>query len=259
MTSVSKPLVESIYHVYEKKLLKDIKNAPLPNHMAIIMDGNRRYAQKFGFTTAEGHARGKDKLEEVLDWCLEVGIKILTVYAFSTENLKREEEEIEELMDLFVKGFNDAAKDKRVHENKIRIKTIGQIDILPKKVQDAIREAEEATKDYSNYFYNIAIVYGSRQEIIHAIKKIAKDAKEGKIKIEDIDEELFSSYLYTREFPDPDLIIRTSGEERISNFLLWQIAYSELYFTDVYWPGFRKIDFLRAIRTYQERKRRFGK
>lgn len=259
MNDVSKSIVNSLYRTYEKKLLKQIKNALVPNHMAIIMDGNRRYAQEFGFTSAEGHAKGKDKLEEVLDWCLEIDIKILTVYAFSTENLKREKEELEELMALFIKGFRDAAKDKRVHENKIRIRTIGQVEILPKEVQDAINYAEESTKNHDNYFYNIAIAYGSREEIIQAIQKIALDAKEDKIKIEDINEKLFSSYLYTSDFPDPDLIIRTSGEERISNFLLWQIAYSELYFTDVYWPGFRKIDFLRAIRSYQERKRRFGK
>ena len=259
MTNVSKTVVKSIYRTYEKKLLKQIKKSPVPHHMAIIMDGNRRYAQALGFSHAEGHAKGKDKLEELLDWCLEINIKILTVYAFSSENIKREDDELNELMNLFVAGFKDAAKDKRVHENKIRIQTIGQTDILPTEVQDAIKFAEDKTKEYNNYYYNIAIAYGSREEIIQAIRKIAKDAKEEKIKIDDINEKLFSTYLYTSDFPDPDLIIRTSGEERISNFLLWQIAYSELYFTDVFWPGFRKVDFLRAIRSYQERKRRFGK
>ena len=259
MNGVSKSVENLIYRTYEKKLLKKIKCDRVPHHMAIIMDGNRRFAQQFGFTHVEGHAKGRDKLEEVLDWCLEIGIKILTVYAFSTENLKREKEEIDELMALFIKGFRDAAQDERVHKHKIKISTIGQVDILPKNVRDAIDYAKERTKDYNDFFYNIAIAYGSREEIIQAIRKIAQDAKDEKIKIEKINEELFSSYLYTSDFPDPDLIIRTSGEERISNFLLWQIAYSELYFTDVYWPGFRKIDFLRAIRSYQERKRRYGK
>ena len=259
MDDVKKSVANSIYQLYENKLLRKIKTEPIPKHMAIIMDGNRRYAQELGFTHKEGHKKGKDKLEEVLDWCLEVDIKILTVYAFSTENLKREEDELEELMSLFINGFRDAADDERVHKNKIKIRAIGQINILPKEVQEAIQYAEEKTKDYDSHFYNIAVAYGSRQEIIQAIQKVAKDAKDNKIEIEEINEKLFSNYLYTGDFPDPDLIIRTSGEERISNFLLWQIAYSELYFTDVYWPGFRKVDFLRAIRSYQERKRRFGK
>ena len=205
-----------------------------------------------------GHQLGRNKLEELLEWCLKLKIKILTVYAFSTENLKRSRMEVKTLMKLFEKNFKLLAEDERVHKYGIRLRVIGQIDLLPKKVQKAIKYAEERTKDYDNYYYNMAVAYGGRQEIIRAVKNIAKDAKENKIKFEDIDEKLVSSYLYTSEFPDPDLILRTSGEERISNFLLWQLAYSELYFADVYWPGFRKIDFLRAIRAYQLRKRRFG-
>jgi tritrans,polycis-undecaprenyl-diphosphate synthase [geranylgeranyl-diphosphate specific] len=227
--------------------------------VAIIMDGNRRFAREFGLAPNEGHVKGKEKLEEVMEWCLELGIKVLTVYAFSTENLLRQAEEVKCLMDLFEENFLKLAKDERIHKHHIKLTVIGQIDLLPENVQQAIRTALDATKDYDSYFYNIALAYGSRQEIVQAIRNIAEDVRQGKLDIDGIDERTVSSYMYTAQFPDPDLVLRTSGEERVSNFLLWQLAYSELYFTDVYWPGFRKVDFLRAIRTYQQRKRRFGK
>ncbi len=222
------------------------------------MDGNRRFARELGIDPIEGHLKGKDKLEEVTDWCLEVGVKILTVFAFSTENLKRKTEEIDRLMTMFAENFRRAGDDERAHKHGIRVKAIGQKNLLPKEVQDAITYAEEKTKDYNNYFFNIAVAYGSREEILQAIRNIADDVKNGKLDSKNIDEKVFSSYLYTADLPDPDLVLRTSGEERISNFLLWQLAYSELYFADIYWPGFRKVDFLRAIRSYQKRKRRFG-
>ena len=231
----------------------------VPKHVAIIMDGNRRFAEEIGLTTTEGHAKGKDKLEEMMQWCLDLGIKILTVYAFSTENLNRDPDEVEYLMSMFEENFYKLGDDKRLHDNGIRVTVLGQRELLPERVRKAIAYAEEKTANYHNYFYNIALAYGSRQEIVQAIRMIAQKVKDGEMKVEDIDEEAFSNYLYTAPFPDPDLILRTSGEERISNFLLWQIAYSELYFTDVYWPGFRKVDFLRAIRSYQLRQRRFGK
>ena len=207
---------------------------------------------------AIGHLAGRSKLEEVTDWCLELGIKVLTVYAFSTENIKRNKDESDFLMNLFAENFRKVGDDERVHKNKMRIKAIGKIENLPKNVQDAIKYAEEKTKNYDKYFFNIAVAYGGREEILNAVKRIAKDVKNNKINENDINEKMMSSYLYTSDLPDPDLILRTSGEERISNFLLWQLAYSELYFADVYWPGLRKIDFLRAIKSYQERKRRFG-
>jgi tritrans,polycis-undecaprenyl-diphosphate synthase [geranylgeranyl-diphosphate specific] len=151
------------------------------------------------------------------------------------------------------------ADDERIHKYGIRLTVLGQRELLPENVQEAIKFAEEKTAPYSSYFYNIAIAYGSRQEIIQAIKCIAQDVKDGKLRVDQIDEGVVTKFLYTADFPDPDLVLRTSGEERVSNFLLWQLAYSELYFTDVYWPGFRKVDFLRAIRSYQMRQRRFGK
>ena len=256
--SIMKAVSNTVYNTYERKLLNKVLNAPVPKHLAIIMDGNRRFAQKFGMEPVKGHLAGSDKLEEVMNWCIELGIKILTVYAFSTENIKRNKDEADFLMKMFAENFRKVGDDERVHKNKIRIKAIGKIENLPKNVQDAIKYAEEKTKNYDKYFFNIAVAYGGREEILNAVKRIAEDVKKGKINEEDINEKLMSSYLYTSDLPDPDLILRTSGEERISNFLLWQIAYSELYFADVYWPGLRKIDFLRAIKSYQERKRRFG-
>jgi tritrans,polycis-undecaprenyl-diphosphate synthase [geranylgeranyl-diphosphate specific] len=257
-SDIRKAVSDKVYSAYESKLLREVQAGPVPRHVAIIMDGNRRFAQSFGLGASDGHEMGKDKLEQMLDWCLEAGIRVLTVYAFSTENLKREEDEVDELMELFAVNFRKAAEDPRVHEHKIRIRAIGNRDLLPPEVQEAIRYAEEVTKDFDQYSFNLAVAYGGREEIINAIKLLAKDTSEGKVDIEQIDQELFSRYLYTSDLPDPDLILRTSGEERISNFLLWQLAYSELYFTDVYWPGFRKVDFLRAIRAYQLRKRRYG-
>jgi tritrans,polycis-undecaprenyl-diphosphate synthase [geranylgeranyl-diphosphate specific] len=258
VSEVSTAILKSVYFVREKRYQKLVLSQPVPRHIAIIMDGNRRFAEQLGLTSIHGHEKGRDKLEELLAWCLELDIKVLTVYAFSTENLNRDTDEVRSLLKLFEKNFYLLGDDKRVHKNKIKVTVLGQRELLPKRIRTAIGYAEDQTKDYDRYFFNLAIAYGSRQEITQAIKSIAQDAKDGKINIDKIDEELVSSYLYTSDFPDPDLVLRTSGEERISNFLLWQLAYSELYFADVYWPGFRKLDFLRAIYSYQLRKRRYG-
>lgn len=258
-SEISRVIASTAYQTYEKRLFKEVREGKVPHHVAVIMDGNRRFAKEFGLTTAEGHVKGKDKLEELLDWCMELGIKVLTVYAFSTENLNRDVDEVESLMQLFEDNFYRLGDDERIHRHGIKVSMLGQRDVLPDRVMRAIEYAEQKTAHYSNYYYNIATAYGSRQEIIQAIKQIARRVKDGELEVEDIDERTFSNFLYTADFPDPDLILRTSGEERISNFLLWQLAYSELYFTDVYWPGFRRIDFLRAIRSYQLRQRRFGK
>jgi tritrans,polycis-undecaprenyl-diphosphate synthase [geranylgeranyl-diphosphate specific] len=257
-SDIRKAVSEKMYRAYEQRLLREITAGPIPRHVAIIMDGNRRFAASFGLGHSAGHEKGKDKLEEMLDWCLEVGIRVLTVYAFSTENLKREAEEVDELMDLFEANFRRAADDERVHRHHISVRAIGDLELLPDRVQDAIDYALERTGTYDDYVFNIAVAYGGREEILNAIRLIAKDACDGRVEVDDIDEERFSKYLYTSDLPDPDLVLRTSGEERISNFLLWQMAYSELYFTDVYWPGFRKVDFLRSLRAYQMRKRRYG-
>ncbi len=207
----------------------------------------------------EGHLAGRDKLEDVLEWCVDLGISILTVYAFSTENFNRSREEVESLMALFEKNFIKIATDDRIHKNKIRVTVLGEKDLLPPTVRDAINSAEENSKCYSDYYLNLAVAYGGREELIRAIRSISSDVKDGKISSEEIDEELVSKYLYTAPFPDPDLVLRTSGEVRISNFLLWQNAYSEFYFTDVYWPGLTFTEFLKAVRSYQLRQRRYGK
>ena len=251
-------IANTAYNAYEKRLLAEVKQLPIPKHVAVIMDGNRRYAREMGMMVQEGHLEGKDKLEQVLDWCLLLDIRVLTVYAFSTENIKRNREEVASLMDMFEENFRKVGDDERVHKHGIRIRAIGQIETLPRKVRDAIAYAEQKTKNYRNYTYNIAVAYGGRQELVSAIRKIARSVRNGDTRLEDIDENLVSKYLYTDGLPDPDLVLRTSGEERISNFLLWQAAYSELYFSDVYWPTFSFLDFLRAIRSYQLRQRRYG-
>lgn len=247
------------YEFYEEKLEEEVSGGPMPKHIAIIMDGNRRYAKELGLETREGHLAGKEKIRDVLNWCLKLGIRNLTVYAFSTENFNRDESEVNFLMDLIEKTLKEMADDPEVEEKKIRIQVIGERELVPDTMQDTIRYAEEKTKDHSEYTFNMAIAYGGRQEIISALKDIATKVKNGELEVDDISEELVSEYLYTTGMPDPDLVLRTSGELRISNFLLWQLAYSELYFTDVYWPSFRYIDLLRAIRSYQNRARRYGK
>ncbi len=259
MTSdISRAISSTAYNTYEKRLLKEVLAMPVPHHVAIIMDGNRRYAQEFGLLVAEGHEKGREKLEQILEWCMEIGVRMLTVYAFSTENVSRERQEVEDLMRMFVLNFKKLADDDRVHKHKIKVKVLGQKDLLPEDLREAIKYAEEKTKDYDQYFFNIAVGYGGREEIVQAIRKIAHKVKDGELSADEITERTFTDFLYTKDMPDPDLVLRTSGEERISNFLLWQLAYSELYFSDVYWPGFRKIDFLRAVRSYQMRRRRFG-
>jgi len=257
-TDLSRAISSTAYQTYEKRLLKEVQSMPVPNHVAIIMDGNRRYAKEYGMLIAEGHDKGRQKLEDVLEWCLEIGVKMLTVYAFSTENVGRSPQEVDTLMRMFIENFRKLGDDDRVHKNKIRVRVLGQRELLPKDLQNAIKYAEDKTKDYDKYFFNLAVGYGGREEIVQGIRKIASAVKSGKLKPEEIDEKTFAEFLYTKDMPDPDLILRTSGEERISNFLLWQLAYSELYFSDIYWPGFRKIDFLRAVRSFQQRRRRFG-
>ncbi|HEC81088.1 MAG TPA: di-trans,poly-cis-decaprenylcistransferase [Thermoplasmatales archaeon] len=254
-----KSVKERVNSFRDKRLEELVRSRPLPQHVAVIMDGNRRYARRLGLSEEDGHRLGRNKLQEVLEWCFDLGIKVLTVYAFSTENFKRNEREVKSLLNLCKEELERASRDSRIHKNQVKVNIIGHLDLLPEDLRESARQIMDATKHYSKYVLNIALAYGGRQEIIDAIKKIAQDVRDKKLNVEDINEERFSSYLYTKDVPDPDLILRTSGEERISNFLLWQLAYSELYFSDVYWPALRKRDFLRAIYTYQQRKRKFGR
>ncbi|MEM0139302.1 MAG: polyprenyl diphosphate synthase [Ferroplasma sp.] len=245
--------------VYEQALTEEIRKEDIPHHLGIITDGNRRYAREMGMPINEGHVRGKDKLEEVLEWAMEIGIKMVTVYAFSSENFGRKEDEVNFLFNLINDSLRGLLDDKRISKNQIKVKVIGDFQTLPDYLKKTIKEVEDYTKNYKKFRLNIAVGYGGRQEIINAVKMIAKDVCSGCLKVDAINEELFRNYLYDNTLTDPDLILRTSGEERISNFLLWQSAYSELYFSDVNWPDLKKLDFLRAIYSYQSRKRRYGK
>jgi len=249
-----------VYKAYEKWLWQQVKNETPPEHIALILDGNRRWASNKELNPWLGHQKGADTVEQLLDWCLKLNVKYITLYAFSTENFTRNSVEIEEIMRIAGERFLKLLTDERIHKNKVHVKVIGRTNMLPEELQKGIKNVEDATASYDNQFLNFALAYGGRAEIVDATKIIAEQAKLGKIQPQDIDESTIEKYLYTAHMTkqEPDLIIRTSGEERLSGFLVWQSAYSELVFLDVYWPDFRFIDLLRAIRTFQKRKRRFG-
>jgi tritrans,polycis-undecaprenyl-diphosphate synthase [geranylgeranyl-diphosphate specific] len=250
-----------IYSFYEKRLESEIVRSPLPNHVAIVLDGNRRWAKFNLFDTAVGHHHGADKAEELLNWIHDIGVKITTLYILSTENLERKDAELDNIYKLLEIKLQRLYTDERVHKRRMKIKAIGDTKLLPRSLQEILNKLEESTAEYDSMFLNIAIAYGGQKELIEAIRKIALMAKDGQIEIDDINEKTIESCLYTSHLPQPspDLILRTSGEKRLSGFLIWQSAYSELMFMDVFWPEFRKIDLMRAIRTYQRRVRRYGK
>lgn len=250
-----------IYKVYHKWLRYQIKSWGKPEHIGIILDGNRRWASLHDLKPWEGHHQGAEKVREFLRWCLDLEIKTVTLYVFSTENFQRPREEVEEIMRLAEEYLHLVIEDESIHRYRVKIKALGRINLLPESLQQMIREVEEMTKDYDRFYLNIAIAYGGRAEIVDATREIAKKVVKGEMRLDEVDEAVFEKHLYTSHLPqqDPDLIIRTSGESRLSGFLLWQSAYSELCFMDVYWPDFREIDLERAIRTLQGRKRRFGR
>lgn len=253
-------LLQPLYSLYEWYISRNLDKSKMPKHVAIIMDGNRRYSKIQGnMSPIEGHKRGVDTLENVLEWCIDLNINIVTVYAFSTENFNRSEQEVKDLMDLFVESFLSISTNKKIHKNKVRLKAVGKLDLFPQDVRDAIADAEKSTENYNERLINIAMGYDGRLEIVDAFRKIAREVKKGNIEPDEIDEKMINDNLYTAGLDDPNLVIRTSGEERLSGFLLWQSSYSELYFTDSLWPELRKVDFLRAIRSYTERQRRFGR
>lgn len=249
------------YRFYERKLESQIRKDSLPNHVAIILDGNRRWA-KFNFLASKGvHKMGADKAEQLLTWIYDLKIKITTLYVLSIENLERDKKELEDIYNLLGIKLEKLYNDSRIHEREMKIKAIGNIDALPQSIKDILFKLEKETNHYDLTFLNIAIAYGGQQELVDAIRKIAHDVERRELKISEITEQSIDSYLYTSHLPqpEPDLILRTSGEKRLSGFLLWQSAYSELVFMDVFWPEFRKIDLMRAIRTFQRRRRRYGK
>jgi len=248
------------YKMYEKWLWQQVKNGVKPEHIAIILDGNRRWATENELNPWLGHMQGAETVEHLLDWCLKFNVKFITLYAFSTENFNRTSQEIEEIMRISEDKFRKLLTDERIHKNKVHVKVIGRTNLLPEGLRQVIINMENSTAHYNNIFLNFAFAYGGRAEILDATKIIAGQVKDGKLELDDINESLFEKYLYTSHMTkqEPDLIIRTSGEARMSGFLLWQSAYSELVFLDVYWPDFRFIDLLRTIRTYQQRVRRYG-
>lgn len=228
----------------------------LPAHIAIIMDGNGRWAKKRNMPRSVGHREGSNNLDKIAHFCGEIGIKYLTVYAFSTENWKRPKSEVNTLMDLLLDYLKNA--EKHIAGRSVRIRTIGDTSILSKEIQEQIVRVTKLTENNTGLTLNIAINYGGKDEIVHAVKELAKEVAEGKLSYESINEEMISNRLYTKDTPDPDLLIRPGGEKRISNFLIWQSAYTEFWYTDVLWPDFSKEDVLEAIREYQLRNRRFG-
>ena len=248
-----------LYKLYEPFLWSQIKDGPRPGHIGLIVDGNRRFARGKGMASNEGHDAGSRKLEDFLRWCWRLDIKVVTLYGFSTENHSRSQDEVDYLMDLILRKLRDYQKDPIIRREKVKIRVIGQRENLSEELNREICKTEELTRNHDRFQLNLAVSYGGRAEIVDAVKKVAELVHAGELSPEDIDESIFSRNLYTDGIPDPDLIIRTSGEERLSGFLLWQSAYSELYFTEVYWPAFRMIDFWRAIRVYQQRERRFGR
>ena len=247
-----------LYKLYEPLLWSQIRKGPRPHHIGLIVDGNRRFARVKGLASNDGHNAGSQKLEDFLRWCWRLDIRIVTLYGFSTENYNRSDKEVEYLMDLILRKLRQYQVDPVIKREKVRIKVIGQRENLSDEMIEEIERTESLTESHDRFLLNIAIGYGGRAEIVDAVKQIGKEIQSGQLSPEDLDESVFERYLYTEGIPDPDLIIRTSGEERLSGFLIWQSAYSELYFTEVYWPAFRMIDFWRAIRVYQQRERRFG-
>ncbi len=250
--------IKHILNVFLNKKNNSNVNIPgkIPYHVAIIMDGNGRWAKKRGLPRSAGHRAGVQSLKKTVIASKELGIKILTVYAFSTENWRRPKDEVNVLMDLLVEYLKKELEE--LNKNNVKIICLGKTYDLPRQIKESINKAEKVTKNNDSLILNVALNYGGREEIINATKKIIRQVKKEEIKIDDIDEKMFESFLYTTQQTDPDLLIRPSGEMRISNFLLWQIAYTEIYFTNIYWPDFNKEELINAIKDFQKRDRRFG-
>lgn len=257
-------LKRPFYAVYERRLDRERATWNLPRHIGIIMDGNRRFARAAGTASvAFGHQRGADKLRQVLSWCYDAGIPVVTVWSFSLDNFQRDTSEVENLLRLFETKTRELAEQDEVHTKEVRVRYIGKIELLPESLREAIRHVEAATAGYERYHLNIAMAYGGREEITDAFRAFltgqAQAGHDVAAALAEFDAHGIEPYLYTSGLPEPDLIVRTSGEVRLSGFLLWQSAYSEFYFCDTHWPAFRRIDFLRALRSHHQRQRRFGR
>jgi short-chain Z-isoprenyl diphosphate synthase len=252
-----------LYRFYERGLLDEVLHGLLPRHLGLIQDGHRRYAREAGFSNIKGYRLGAAKAEEVLTWCAELRIPMVTLWWLSTENLSREPADVAAVLEVIEGKLPEWASSGLAHRLGIRIRPIGKLELLPASVRRVLQVAEAATVHYDRLLLNIGVGYSGRQEIVDAVKGYLHDSfmrqEASDAILHGLTADAVGKYLYTPDSPDPDLIIRTSGEVRLSGFMLWQSAYSEFYFCDAYWPAFRKIDFLRAIRSFQQRHRRFGK
>jgi short-chain Z-isoprenyl diphosphate synthase len=257
-------MLSVLYRLYERRLLHEVQANAVPRHIGIILDGNRRYGREQGLhDPRQVYELGARKLDEVLDWCADLGVSAITLWVFSTANLDRDADEVSGILGAVEAKMRLLAVDPQIHSRRVRVRAVGRLELVPASTVAAIRAAEQATETYETLSLTIAVAYGGREEITDAFRAFLRDQMRSGKNFEQVVEQIspaaIDRYLYTAGLPDPDLIIRTSGEIRLSGFLLWQSAHSEFYFSDVYWPAFRKIDFLRAIRSFQQRQRRFGR
>lgn len=251
------------YRLYQQRLLRKVRSQPMPQHIGLILDGNRRYGRLKHLTEPQSiYTNGADKLDDLLDWCVELAIPAITLWVFSTENLHRAPEEVSGLLAAIEVKLRRLTDDPLIHQQRVRVRAVGRTELLPASTQQAVHAAESATANYDGLHLTLAAAYGGREEITDAMQALLREPQycnqpAGEVATQ-VTPEMLGRYMYAPDLPDLDLIIRTSGEIRLSGFLLWQSAYSEFYFTDVFWPAFRRIDFLRAVRAYQQRQRRFG-
>ena len=251
------PVVNPIYSAYERRLFRQLRDKPLPRHVGVMLDGNRRWAKLRGADSAQGHQAGADNISNLLTWCEEVGVEVVTLWLLSTDNLSRDPQELGTLLEIIENVVDELAATRRW-----RINPVGALELLPEATVERLGAAAVATGDVDGLLVNIAVGYGGRREIADAVRALLRDHVDQGTSLEELadifDVEHISEYIYTKGQPDPDLVIRTSGEQRISGFLMWQSAHTEFYFCEAYWPDFRRVDFLRALRAYGERHRRYG-
>ncbi|MFH5824376.1 isoprenyl transferase [Georgenia sp. AZ-5] len=249
---------ELLYQLYERRLARDLDRANIPRHVGVILDGNRRWARELGAPAAHGHRRGADKITELLHWSEDAGVDVVTLWMLSTDNLERDPAEVAELLEIIA-----GAVDKLADAGRRRLRVVGSLDLLPDDVAERLRRAEARTEGRGGLQVNVAIGYGGRHEITDAVRSLLRERAAAGQSIEEVAAEIgvddITDHLYTKGQPDPDLVIRTSGEQRLSGFLLWQSVHTEYYFCEVYWPDFRRVDFLRALRAYAQRERRLGR